>query len=130
VSAGRVFTKLEQGSKGSARTREWWSKKVHQRRTDPLLCYIWHARNADEHTIAAVTEQHAGGVKFVDPTPEEQAAFLEQMKKLGKPYLALATIEATRTHVRLLDVVDRGIRYSPPQAYPIHIARECSPLLS
>src|SRR5262249_4911621 len=57
VSAGRVFTKLEQGQKHSAKSRAWWSKKVHQRRTDPLLCYIWHARNADEQTIAPVTNE-------------------------------------------------------------------------
>jgi hypothetical protein len=118
VAAGRVFTKLEQGSKCSAKSQRWWSKKVYQRRTDPLLCYIWHARNADEHTIEAVTELNPGSIRYVDPSPEEQAKFNEKMKQLGKPYLALACLDVTPPHVRLVDVVDRGNRYSPPQAYP------------
>jgi hypothetical protein len=47
VAADRVYTKLEQGSKISDNSKSWWGKKVHERRTDRLLCYVWHARNAE-----------------------------------------------------------------------------------
>jgi hypothetical protein len=58
VAAARIFTKLEQGSKDFQKSRAWWSTKIHQRRNDSLLRYLWHARNADEHTIEAVTLTH------------------------------------------------------------------------
>jgi hypothetical protein len=51
VSAGRVFTKLEQGSKTNNKSKGWWSRILGTRRSDPLLRYIWHARHADEHGI-------------------------------------------------------------------------------
>src|ERR1035438_7608475 len=70
VSAGRVFTKLEQAAKGSSKSEAWWGHQVKQRRTEPLLRYIWHARNADEHGIQPVTEMHPGSIKEVMPTLE------------------------------------------------------------
>jgi hypothetical protein len=41
VNAGRVFTKLEQASKVTAKSRAWWGKKVNERRGDELLRYVW-----------------------------------------------------------------------------------------
>jgi hypothetical protein len=46
ASAGRVFTKLEEGSKDTQKSKTWFGTKVHQRRTDPVLRYVWQARNA------------------------------------------------------------------------------------
>jgi hypothetical protein len=117
TAAGRVFTKLEQGSK--AKSANWFGTKIHQRRTDPLLCYIWHARNADEHTLQQITQQHPGSIVGVTPTPQEVENFHRTMQQQPLPYKALAVLEVTVPHIRMLDVMDRGTRYSPPANIPV-----------
>jgi hypothetical protein len=117
VAAGRVYTKLEQGSKISAKSKAWWGKKLHERRTDPLLCYVWHARNADEHTLQQITERQDTSVKFVEPTEQDDGALHEAMKGETRPWVPLALTEIVWAHVKFLDVIDRGVRYSAPQTH-------------
>jgi hypothetical protein len=50
-----IYTKLEQGAKGSGPSNAWFGRKKHERKTDPLLRYIHQARNADEHGLEAIT---------------------------------------------------------------------------
>jgi hypothetical protein len=40
-----------------------------------MLCYLQHARNADEHTLEVVTKNQPGFIREVEPTPEEREAF-------------------------------------------------------
>ncbi|WP_374614722.1 hypothetical protein [Sphingorhabdus sp.] len=49
--ASRFYSKLEQGSKGCKKSEPWFGGKKHERQKDPLLSYIHHARNCEEHTI-------------------------------------------------------------------------------
>jgi hypothetical protein len=115
TAAGRVFTKLEQGSKSDPKSQSWFGSKVHERRNDPLLRYLWHARNADEHTLLEVTEHVAPVIKAVTPTPEETANFHRAMQERQvPPYAVLGVIEVTPEHMRLRPVVDRGVTYYPP----------------
>lgn len=115
VSAGRVFTKLEQGAKVCSKSRAWWGSKVHQRRTDPLLCYLWHARNADEHTLQRVNQLQPAQSKVIEPTKEENEQLERAMKNEGRPWVALGMFEWTPEHVLLLPVVDWGVPYDPPK---------------
>ena len=117
VSAGRVFTKLEQGAKSSGKSGAWWGRKVNERRTEPILRYIWHARNADEHGIQPVTELHPGSIKEVTPTPEETENFHRTMGQQAKPYAALALLEIVNPHVKLVEITDRGVIYKPPATF-------------
>jgi len=117
VAAGRVFTKLEQGAKVAPKSKAWWGKQVHQRRTDPLLAYLWHARNADEHTLQQVTELHPGNATMVDPTKEDVAALKYAMEKETRPWVPLELVEWVPQHVMLLPVKDRGVLYQPPSAH-------------
>lgn len=56
LSAGhRIFSKLEQGAKASGTSAAWYGRQKNTRRTYPLLSYIHHARNVDEHRIGALT---------------------------------------------------------------------------
>jgi hypothetical protein len=50
-----IYSKLEQGAKGCGPSDAWFGRKKYDRKTDPLLRYIHHARNADEHGLEAVT---------------------------------------------------------------------------
>jgi hypothetical protein len=62
VAHGRVFSKLEQGSKPNRRSTAWYGRQKHTRRTDPLLSYLHHARNIDEHGLEPVTQLQPGGI--------------------------------------------------------------------
>jgi hypothetical protein len=56
ISVAGIYTKLSIGSKGHTKSEAWWGRKIHERRIDPLLLYLHHARNADEHSINPVSE--------------------------------------------------------------------------
>lgn len=59
VAVGGIYGKLGSGAKGNRRSEAWWGKKIHERRTDSLLAYLHHARNADEHTTAPLSDYEA-----------------------------------------------------------------------
>ena len=54
VQANRVFLKLKEGAKGNGRAEAWFGRVVNHRKNDPLLQYLHHARNSDEHSLAEV----------------------------------------------------------------------------
>jgi hypothetical protein len=54
IAASAVYSKLEQGAKGHPKSEPWYGKKKKERRDDPLLRYIHHARNSNEHGIERV----------------------------------------------------------------------------
>jgi hypothetical protein len=117
VSAGRIFTKLEQGAKGSSKSRVWWDKQLQQRRTDPLLRYLWQARNADEHTLQRTNQLQPGSAKVVEPKKEDVAALERAMEKETRPWVPLGLGEWTPEHVAPLPVTNRGVHYDPPNEH-------------
>ncbi|HEY0624671.1 hypothetical protein [Sphingomonas sp.] len=54
VAAKSVWTLLEQGSKSSPQSRQWFGGKKRERRDDELLQYMFEARNAAEHGLEDV----------------------------------------------------------------------------
>lgn len=64
MSTGRIFTQLELGSKSNPKSFGWFSKKKGERRSDPLIYYMWHARNADEHGLEPVTTRESGSISI------------------------------------------------------------------
>ena len=117
VSAGRVFTKLEQGAKVSSKSKSWWIKQLHQRQTDPLLRYLWQARNADEHTLQQINQLQPASAKVVEPKQEDAAALERAMEKETRPWVPLGLVEWAPEHVALLRVTNRGVRYDPPKEH-------------
>jgi hypothetical protein len=110
----RVFTKLEQGSKSSRKSRAWWGRKLCQRRKDALLCYLFHARNADEHTVEEITGHHETRTMITEPNPQIVSAMERGL--MGRPHSPiLRTIETVLKNVRLLNVVDKGTRFDVPK---------------
>jgi hypothetical protein len=55
LASNGVYSKLEQGAKGCPASEGWFGRKKHDRKTDELLKYLHHARNADEHGIEGTT---------------------------------------------------------------------------
>jgi hypothetical protein len=54
IAASAIYSKLEQGAKGHPKSEPWYGRKKKERKDDPLLRYIHHARNSNEHGIERV----------------------------------------------------------------------------
>jgi len=116
-AAARVFNKLEQGAKTSGQSNAWFGRKHRERKTGPLLRYVWHARNADEHTLEQITELNPGRADLVTPTAREVAALRETLRDEKRPHAVLGLIEVVFPHVVLRSVTDRMVRYDPPDSH-------------
>jgi hypothetical protein len=56
LAGNAVYSKLEQGSKVSGgKAAGWFGRAKKERKDDPLLSYMHHARNSDEHGIEDIT---------------------------------------------------------------------------
>lgn len=56
TSSKNVYTVLEQGAKASPQSRQWFGAKKETRKGDPLLQYLFEARNADEHGLGSAVQ--------------------------------------------------------------------------
>lgn len=57
TSLARVYFALQTGSRNSKFSQTWYQKRVFERRNDPLLLYMWIARNAEEHGLNLTTSR-------------------------------------------------------------------------
>ena len=62
TAASAIYSKLETGSKGHPKSEPWFGRIKNERKFDPLLSYIHHARNSDEHGIEQITDGEDGTV--------------------------------------------------------------------
>jgi len=123
VMANRVYVKLEQGAKNGNTSEPWFERKKHARRSDPLLSYIKNARDTDEHGLMQITERTPGQISgrvtegtiwsgHVKSTPESAEILLH-----SDDPSASATFQITSPNVKLVDVVNRGVRYGAPTTH-------------
>jgi hypothetical protein len=109
----RTFAKLEQGAKVSGPSKAWFGSKIHERRTDPLLSYIHHARNVDEHGLEGSAHP---ATKRGEPQLHQMidiAGSGKDMKVSARPFIMQNILADTRS-ARLFPVTDRGVTYNPP----------------
>jgi hypothetical protein len=139
VAAKGVYTVLEQGTKASSQSRQWFGGINRQRQDDPLLQYLYQARHDAEHGISPfVVEQVPGRVAIGGAKPGYSSAMRidgsigpgGRLRVIGldnKPVL----VEYSPSHVRLARVHNRGRYYDPPQEHlgaklasnlPLHVA--------
>lgn len=112
--AGKVFSKLEQGAKCSTSSKAWFGRVIGLRRSDPLLRYVWHARNAEEHTLQDVVSLNPGYAQWNPPTEAEAEKLRLALKDEPRPYCFLGVVEGVLPHPKLQPVTDRGQTYLPP----------------
>lgn len=94
--ASRFYSKLEQGTKGCPKSLPWFGAKKHQRRKDPLLSYIHHARNSDEHSIELITQRVADSLNVNFPAVKGRTVtttFLARAAADGKIEIADLGVE-------------------------------------
>lgn len=126
VKSHRIFTLLEQGAKVTDASKNWFGRHKHTRRTDPLLQYVHHARNADEHGIEAVTQFAQAKIELVAGettrgTIENVTNFGGSLRGTFRPGVGASSDLKDLTELRiypdrpvLIPVVDRGMTYLPP----------------
>jgi hypothetical protein len=123
VISQRIHTKLEQGAKGNNESYAWWGLKRHERRTDPLLRYSHHARNADEHGLAEITERASPYVALgvgpgewqIDITTDSNGVPSGSVSALGGQVPGKSKfVETKPARVVLVTVFDKGDSYDPP----------------
>jgi hypothetical protein len=73
----------------------WWKKKMDDRRDDPLLCYVHHARNTDTHRLEDTVRRMPGSFTMILPG-------LGEVNYSGPE------------HLLALPVTDKGVVYPPP----------------
>jgi hypothetical protein len=114
LAAATIYSKLEQGSKSKGSSAGWFGRKKKERKDDPLLRYLHHARNSDEHGIERIAErggnEHdliSGGEKL-NFNERREKAILEvrdpqtnQVKATNiKAYLYGPSLQMVRVHDR------------------------------
>jgi len=114
---GQIFWSPQNGKSSG-----WYGRQKHERRTDPVLKYIHHARNADEHGIAKVTERTAPGLALgVGPGMWRFDGTVGPGGQLkitamgGQVPGQSKFVETVPGKVRLVKVVDSGDVYDPPR---------------
>ncbi|HYD88417.1 MAG TPA: hypothetical protein VEA80_13155 [Vitreimonas sp.] len=121
VSAKNVYTTLEKGSRENAKSRQWWfSEKKAERFDDPLLQYLFQARDDDEHGLEPVTEFVPESVGLGAAGPGLSRAIRFQSN--GDGVFRVTSLDGLpvgvrheKAHIKLSPVTARGgIVYTPP----------------
>lgn len=110
-NAAKIYSKLGKGSKGSGSSEGWFGRVKHERRTDPLLSYVHHARNADEHGIEPITERDKGflsirGDVLIEHLTTDDDGVLSSLKARSLNPLKPIEVKHRPGGVRLVTVVD------------------------
>lgn len=128
IAAKNVYTCLEQGAKVSPQSRQWFGAKKNERKNDPLLQYLFQARDDDEHGLGDVTKLNPASVAVGKRAPgysshialsistdSAGSATIHELQSLdGLPVL----IEPTQAHAVLLPVTARAnVTYPPPEKH-------------
>ena len=122
AALNNVHSSLEQAAKGNNPAMAWMGRCIAERRTDPLLRYIHHARDADEHGLASVSELRLGGMKI---GATGGGIHLRSLKigpeGVNIDYSSVGggqpKLEITPSSARLVAVTNRGTSVDPPTVH-------------
>jgi hypothetical protein len=121
VEVQRLFNKLEQGAKAAPALSAWYGAVKHERRLDPLLRYVQHARNTDEHGLESITGRRGPSVSAGQPGTPPMIHHIEVADGMRVASVAFnGRLLELRPHplmVSLAPVMDRGVRYDPPTVH-------------
>ena len=117
-----VLNVVEQVVKGTPAATTWFNRKKQERKDDPLLAYLFHARNDEEHGLDPSVRHAEAVVRFSIPDAgvENRQISVRVNPRTGKtePYRTdggpLIIEEERGPGPALQSVTDRGIIYGPP----------------
>jgi hypothetical protein len=137
LCSNAVFSVLEQGSKGFNKSSAWFGKKKQERKSDPLLCYLQHARNADEHNVPSVTELDLQKIVMVEdgkPVAEirdmvgNKGTFFSLSDNASPNLTNINEMRIYPDRAKLIRVRDRGVNYDPPTEHLGSIIHDNGPI--
>jgi hypothetical protein len=120
----QVFLRLSKAFE-RGHSKSWSDAVINEKRSDDMLRYVMHARNADEHGINSISEANMGKVT-INP---RQGMTLSVNRMVvdtrgPTPIIAMdpetaanATITFIPASVKVLPVRDRGVDYNPPTSH-------------
>ncbi|MDX3965173.1 MAG: hypothetical protein QHD01_01080 [Bradyrhizobium sp.] len=114
----RIFNRI--GAAAGGNGNAWFGRVEQFRKADPLLSYLMHARNAQEHGLLAVAEERSGFINLIGA---------EQMEIADPKAGIRVTFDIQDPHLALVDVKDRGVLYAVPTSFrgrPISAAHPLS----
>lgn len=112
-----IYTILEQGSKTTAQSRQWFGAKKRERKSDPLLQYLFEARNDDEHGLDNSLNLQP---RFLDIGVVSEGSS-RKIRLDGGPF-SNVVIEGGATAARFEGSIPKGIRATSLDGKPIKIS--------
>lgn len=135
IATNTIYSKLEQGAKASGVSQAWYGRIKRVRKTDPLLAYLHHARNADEHCLQNTSTANGVGVKLGNANEGMTTTFTVEFYDDGYQEWSTGTsnhnneemdFPSHHCNFELLPIVDRGRKYSPPTEHLGHALNDLS----
>lgn len=122
LAVAGIYSKLEQGAKSKGSSLGWFGRIKKIRRDDPLLRYLHHARNSDEHGIERVVRRFTQNGELWGRRPqygERIPVTLQQIDDAGQPFGDEFEAMFQGDTIKLIRVVDRryGDCFDPPQTH-------------
>ena len=105
----------------------WFGMVKAQRKSNPFLRYVFHARGAEAHSIQTATERQPGTLTF-RPTGPIRVRFETNPDGSKKPVTSGPPLkyDFTPGKVIMKAVVNYGVEYEPPDDQPPHIHAEAA----
>ena len=126
IQSNAIFEILKAASHGSPKGGPWIGRKQNERGDDELLCYMHHARNAEQHGIKPVAQDLPS---IALPVAPERGKIVSLTVQNGMPvsarFIGDSGAELNMTFSpgkpRLVSVIDRGKKYDPPN---LHLGKQ------
>lgn len=124
----RVWIKCKAQYKSSSRWQGWSGQIVGLRRNDPLLSYLKNARDADQHTLSAITARSPSELTLTAGGPQGRALIkrltIDRDGQLAMEGDGELNVVFRPEQTRLMPVVNRGRPYPVPRS---HLGRPINP---
>jgi hypothetical protein len=124
----RSYTRLRIACR-SGPSKGWCDEVWNTRNNDDLLKYVLHARNADEHGLAPITESKRGSIglrpKKGNTLEVDHLTIGAGQMVMGPKLAANADIVIIPAEVLLVPVRDRSVQYDLPTK---HLGKDVGPI--
>jgi hypothetical protein len=120
----QVFLRLKKAFE-HGHSKLWSDTVINDQRSDEMLRYLKHARNADEHGIHKITETNTGGLG-IRPRQGDTLHVNRMVLDTRGPTPVIAMDQETASNalivfipasVKVIAVRDRGVNYDPPTSH-------------
>jgi hypothetical protein len=116
-SFNTIFSKLEQGAKKSGRSNAWFGRLKNLRRNDPLLRYLHHARNQENHGLNNGTSHLPFDLVGLDGNQAKVSRDTSGRLRVDATVGDKVNLKIVPPRVGLISVRDSNVDYDPPREH-------------